>query len=460
MPLTLACPSCPAKLKVPETAAGRRVKCPKCGGVMTVPADAVPGGSQPPPAARPEPPPPVLLPPPPPPPPVEEFEDLVPASPPPAARTARRADEEPVRPARRRDDDSDERPAPRAAKPAAVAKRRDDNDDYRGDDPDGFARLHRGWKTVALGYRMLGLAMLFVLLGVLVTVGAGVAATLTSGKDLPVLFSGGGDKEKAEVFALPALAGGVFGGLAALFAFLGYLFLMWMPKDEDGGKGKTLGIVMFILLFIPGLSALVPWLLPIYSAGVGTALGKPKLRKYGFGLYIWYIVGLIGLPLLAGGSYYAGYALDPPGNRSGATQGMLVGMGASVLLTLFLGLFVFFSVWGTFAGLRRGIQASIRQRGIIGGEDPQPADTPRGKRGKRDDDSDDRPARGKDKGKDRDSSGEHRPVKVAKATRGPESDEPRPAKRKRDDDSDDDLPRPKARRDDDDSDDASRRRRR
>lgn len=467
MPLTVACPSCPAKLKVPEAAAGRRVKCPKCGGVMTVPA----APADPTPAAAVAPPPVPVAPRPvpvaPPPPPVETPADLDFSDPPtPPARAARRAEpaDEPARPARRRDDDSDERPAPRASKPTVVAKRRrdDDNDyrpdDYRNDAPEGLLpRLHRGWKMVALGYRMLGLAMLFALLGILAAGGA-VAFLAVSGKDLSLAITPGAEGTRGDLLALPMLAGGFFAGLAGLFAILGYLFFLWMPKDEDGGKGKTLGIVMFIFLFIPGLSALVPWLLPLYSAGVGNALDKPKLRKYGIGLYIWYAVGFILTPALAAGAAFAGRMINPPEGRDVTSTGTVVGMLAAGVIMLIMGLVVFFSIWGTFAGLRRGIQASIRERGIIDGEDPQPAEKPPGKKGRRDDD-DDRPAKGKGKGKDRDSSGEHRPVKAAKAVREPESDEPRPSKRKRDDDSDDDLPRPKGRRDDDDSDDGSRRRR-
>ncbi|WP_204249678.1 hypothetical protein [Gemmata sp. SH-PL17] len=31
-------PGCPAKLSAPETAAGKQIRCPKCGAVATVPA--------------------------------------------------------------------------------------------------------------------------------------------------------------------------------------------------------------------------------------------------------------------------------------------------------------------------------------------------------------------------------------------------------------------------------------
>src|SRR5438105_1278974 len=38
MPVTVACPCCAAKLRAPDAAAGGKFKCPKCGGVLSVPA--------------------------------------------------------------------------------------------------------------------------------------------------------------------------------------------------------------------------------------------------------------------------------------------------------------------------------------------------------------------------------------------------------------------------------------
>jgi predicted Zn finger-like uncharacterized protein len=38
MPVSLTCPSCASSLRVPDSAAGRKVKCPKCGSVIGVPA--------------------------------------------------------------------------------------------------------------------------------------------------------------------------------------------------------------------------------------------------------------------------------------------------------------------------------------------------------------------------------------------------------------------------------------
>ncbi|MGI8982420.1 MAG: GYF domain-containing protein [Pirellulaceae bacterium] len=40
MPLQVVCPTCNAKLRAPDTAAGKKTKCPKCQAVISVPADA------------------------------------------------------------------------------------------------------------------------------------------------------------------------------------------------------------------------------------------------------------------------------------------------------------------------------------------------------------------------------------------------------------------------------------
>lgn len=40
MPIAVVCRGCHARLNAPDTAAGKRVKCPKCGAAMTVPAPA------------------------------------------------------------------------------------------------------------------------------------------------------------------------------------------------------------------------------------------------------------------------------------------------------------------------------------------------------------------------------------------------------------------------------------
>src|SRR5262245_29926852 len=37
MPVDVTCSSCQRKMRVPDTAAGKRIKCPKCQGVIDVP---------------------------------------------------------------------------------------------------------------------------------------------------------------------------------------------------------------------------------------------------------------------------------------------------------------------------------------------------------------------------------------------------------------------------------------
>src|SRR5438552_9952822 len=36
MPVPVTCPSCAASLRAPDNAAGRKLKCPKCGGIIPV----------------------------------------------------------------------------------------------------------------------------------------------------------------------------------------------------------------------------------------------------------------------------------------------------------------------------------------------------------------------------------------------------------------------------------------
>jgi hypothetical protein len=42
MPISVTCNGCQAKLNAPDAAAGKRVKCPKCGGVISIPAAVAP----------------------------------------------------------------------------------------------------------------------------------------------------------------------------------------------------------------------------------------------------------------------------------------------------------------------------------------------------------------------------------------------------------------------------------
>src|SRR5262245_66675128 len=65
MPIPVTCPSCQTTLKAPDHAAGRQVKCPRCGTAFPVPHSeepppmaVVPAGSLPPPVPGAAPPPP------------------------------------------------------------------------------------------------------------------------------------------------------------------------------------------------------------------------------------------------------------------------------------------------------------------------------------------------------------------------------------------------------------------
>ncbi|MCU0703273.1 MAG: zinc-ribbon domain-containing protein, partial [Fimbriiglobus sp.] len=235
MPLTIACPTCPTKLKVPDDAGGRRVKCPKCGGVMTVPQTTPPA----------------------------PLAEARPPAPPPESPSV------PV--ARRRDDDEgDEIPEPKKKKnddnrPSPARRpRRDDNDPPVDTDTDA-SPMHKGWKSVALGYRMLGVRMLIALIGVPIVVAAGIyfdvmphLRRLADGMPL--------NDRDVEELSIPFAVTGVVFGLFGLFTFLAHLFLAGMPKDRQGGRGRGLGVLMLIFLFLPGFAFLNPLLLPVFSA--------------------------------------------------------------------------------------------------------------------------------------------------------------------------------------------------
>ena len=55
MPIVVACPSCQTRLKVPDQAAGKMVKCPKCSAAISVPLTGDESLTAPPPAAAPPP---------------------------------------------------------------------------------------------------------------------------------------------------------------------------------------------------------------------------------------------------------------------------------------------------------------------------------------------------------------------------------------------------------------------
>jgi predicted Zn finger-like uncharacterized protein len=96
MPIAISCPSCEAELRLRDELAGRKVRCPRCGGVIAVPRDAFPNE-------------------------VEQAEEVRPEDPPKTGSAARRRqdrdldDDDEERPRRRRgawedDEDEDDRP--------------------------------------------------------------------------------------------------------------------------------------------------------------------------------------------------------------------------------------------------------------------------------------------------------------------------------------------------------------
>src|SRR5688500_4433450 len=47
MPIEVACPSCAGLFRVPDAAAGKKIRCPKCKGAMDVPASSAVASSPP-----------------------------------------------------------------------------------------------------------------------------------------------------------------------------------------------------------------------------------------------------------------------------------------------------------------------------------------------------------------------------------------------------------------------------
>lgn len=210
--------------------------------------------------------------------------------------------------------------------------------------------LDPGWEKVAVGYRMLNFALLFFLLGVFATATTTVAVWALHEQ-----------KQVIHDDSLRNLVGwttaGVCGLVVAVFSFLGHLFLLRMPEDKDGGKGKTLAMVMLAVLFFPGVNAIVPLLLlPIFSAGVGTALNNWRLTNSGWNLFTWYAAGVFAVPMLAYGCDFVGNSFGMPVvGYIAAGVGVVVGWSLTV-----------FAIYRTFAGLRWGIEEAIRERGLRG----------------------------------------------------------------------------------------------
>jgi|GEM_PF-6883671 len=156
MPIRLTCSACNKPMQAPDTAAGKRVKCPNCQAVVSVPAAAP---AAPPPSARPAAPP---VPPPAP-------QAAVPPPPAPAAAAAAAApandnpfgfDDAPVKKPKAasradRDEDEDERPSKKRGRDRRDRDDRDDDEDWEGEAPrkgaKGWAAFGSGCGSVKIG---------------------------------------------------------------------------------------------------------------------------------------------------------------------------------------------------------------------------------------------------------------------------------------------------------------------
>lgn len=152
MPIVVTCPGCPTKLSAPDTAAGKQVRCPKCGAAAPVPsADEPVVDATPAPKTKPRP--------------VDDDDDFDRPK-----KKSRRddddddADERPRKKARRRDDDDDDDDRPRKKK-----KRKsyaDDDDDYDHDHPRRRPAKRGGGGGGMIAFLVVGGLLLLVVGGV------------------------------------------------------------------------------------------------------------------------------------------------------------------------------------------------------------------------------------------------------------------------------------------------------
>ena len=150
MPIVVTCPKCPTKLSAPDSAAGKAVRCPKCGAAAPVP-NLLPAEEMP----------------------VVEATVAPPkAKPKPVVADARDDDDDrPRKKSRREEEDADDDDAPRKKK-----KKRYDDDD---DDPPRRKRRNAG------GGGNGGIIAVAVIAGLLVLGGAGLGIYFLVGKGSP-----------------------------------------------------------------------------------------------------------------------------------------------------------------------------------------------------------------------------------------------------------------------------------
>ncbi len=185
--MLVVCSNCEAKIRVPEGAAGKKGKCPKCGTIITItpPADAPPPApevTEIPPSPEPEGAYAAEVPPPPPP----------PTGPPPVPRASRRVD-----------DDYDDEPR----------RRRDEDDEpQRVDDEDDDLSIRRRRPAKSSGMALTG--MILGIAGLVVTLLSIVGSIFATGA------TGG-----CCCFLLGGYAGfavsGILGVLGIIFGFIG-----------------------------------------------------------------------------------------------------------------------------------------------------------------------------------------------------------------------------------------------
>lgn len=232
MPIRLTCSACTKPMQAPDSAAGKRVKCPNCQAVVSVPAAAPAAPAAPPPAPQRAAPPPV-------PPPAPKAAPAPPAPAPPAPAPAAPApaqtdnpfgfDDAPAKkPKRGRDESDEEVERPRKKK----GRDRDESDDeeWEGEAPrkgaKGWTAFGSGCGTVKIGLWIEFAAIAYFSILVLL-------ASLGVGGRSPLSGAGG-----AIFLPIPLL---MLAGTS--FVLLGRLSMMSAPKST-GASTVLLGAVL------------------------------------------------------------------------------------------------------------------------------------------------------------------------------------------------------------------------
>lgn len=256
MPIRLTCTACSKTIQAPDTAAGKRVKCPLCQAVVAVPAAE---GTAPAPRPLPPPPAPAAAPRPLPATPAAAAAPApLPAAPAPLPGSPFEFDEGPAKPARKaKRTDSDEKPK---------RKREDDEEEDWGDEkPRAGAK---GWGSFGSGCGMVKLGIWIEFGAILYMVLLAMVAFASIGKGRPPFADVGS-------FVLVPFPIGMLVG--TIFVLFGRVKMMTVPRNT-GAAGVLAGA--FVLTLIRLIAVLAGTLFIILGAVNDGPRGGPAAVEY------------------------------------------------------------------------------------------------------------------------------------------------------------------------------------